>query len=132
MCWIENGGTILGVGHIASGLSNAGFLSGCPISTDTIGTIASDCGGRSGATARAECVIDRIRANVDREDGNVCRHHARCFDLIYSEMNLNSTRENMMVGLSGHSYNIVPTTGGGRYYADSYNNILFWCPAGTP
>lgn len=127
-CWMNGYTTPVGC------LTACGVNAGCPLTDDQINTLVTNCGAAASSNARALCVIDGIRNAIgggNGTGGNVCRHFARCFKRVYEAMGYNQSMTSRWFGIAppqGHSFNLVPTTGGGQYYADSSNNILFWCP----
>jgi RHS repeat-associated protein len=110
-------------------LAASGVNSGCALSSDRIRQIAGQCNGRAKGQAQIDCAVQEVHNALDINE-NVCRHFGRCFKLVWEEMGGTQTLTGRVVGLgaAGHSFNMIESAGGGTYYVDAFNDILFWCP----
>jgi hypothetical protein len=128
-CWYQNGYTTP-VGCMTAG----GIGASCEFSDATIQMIAATCNMKTTTADKILCAIDQERGTFgggNGTGGNVCRHFARCFKKIWEAMGGSQTFTSRWLGLSGHAFNLIPTTGGGQYVVDSSNDangIMYWCP----
>lgn len=108
-----------------------GFESSCELSDLTIAVIAADCNTRATTADKILCASDGIRTFIgggNGTNGNVCRHFSRCFKKVYEAMGFSQSVTTRWLGTSGHAFNIVDSSPSGRYFVDSSNDIMFWCP----
>jgi hypothetical protein len=128
-CYYENG-YATPVGCMLAG----GIGASCELSDLTIAVISADCNTRLTSADKIMCAMDGIRTAIgggNGTNGNVCRHFGRCFKKVYEAMGYAQSvmaRWLGVIDLKGHTFNVVPTTGGGQYFVDSSNNIMYWCP----
>jgi len=128
-CYFQNGSRTP-VGCATAG----GFAASCELSDLDIAVIAADCNSRSSSADKILCANDGIRSAIGGgwgTNGNVCRHFARCFKKVYEAMGYEqsvTTKWSSLFFGDGHTFNLVPTTGGGQYVVDTSNDIMFWCP----
>jgi len=122
-CWHINGLAIPAVKVCAS----QGLLSGCDLTDNEISSLATRCNQKTTMEEKLDCVL--IYINTLLNNGNVCRHHARCTKKVLEAMGIeqNYITKGLDLTSGGHAWNEV-NGDGGTYYIDSYNGIKFWCP----
>jgi hypothetical protein len=126
-CWMNGYTTPVGC------LTAGGLNASCEMTDDQITAAANACNMQMTSEGRIQCAIDQVRGVLGGwgNNGNVCRHFARCFKKVWEAMGRSqsvTTRWFGIISKSGHTFNLIDTEGGGRYYSDASNNILFWCP----
>ncbi len=142
--WVRNSRTT-GLG-MSSIYAACGLTSECGISSSRIALIATLCNNAAlyrGSEDRIMCAMAAIGPEVAGR-GHECRDYARCFKLIRQAMGYSQRYVAGHFGSSifigegevGHAWNEVATrdrtTGAtGKYYVDSYNDVLFWVPTSS-
>jgi hypothetical protein len=126
-CWMN--GYTTPVGCLTAGGVNAS----CEMTDDQITAAANACNMQMTSQDRIQCAIDQVRGVLGGwgNNGNVCRHFGRCFKKVWEAMGRSQSVTSRWFGVispKGHTFNLIDTAGGGRYYCDASNNILFWCP----